>query len=828
MADSRDLVIRVTFDGSGAVTGLTQLDDRVSKTTESAEDLKTSFGETEDALATLGNSLAGPLSAIGGLTAGFVALSTTLARGSEVGDVTAEFDRLSQVAGTLGSTVLAQLNEATGHTVDQLNIERQAIEAVRAGAKPDEFVELTKAARALAEQTGGQLTDELNSLTQAFETGRARGLQNKLGIIDIGKAEQDLAAKLGVTTDALSEEGKVHAARTAILEAARRKTAEVGEITADFGDQLARLQTAIKNAADQFALGLTQFQTFGDTLERIAKLVERLDFEKVGRGIGQLGDVLVKYNIHFQVLSGILGVLAGTGGSRSGGSGGAGLNDLYRALDLVKGQMASTSDAQENLIDTTARNAKAVEQLNEANKEYAEAVNAVVATATKDYEEALDKEAEAAENAANANKQLIKALQDTAEEKAKAASEFNKAIGESIGQGLAGIFNAAVNNGDLKGAAENLGGSVGGVLGQKLGEKGGVLLAETIGGALGATLGAIGGPLGAAVGAFLGEQLVDGIASFFEGRDAQGAIRDSLDRMFADILKDNPLQAIINGSLQTITDLTFGKGTDIFATGAFDDLFSKLPQQIQEGFQGAGTALAAFVDGGVQLAGQLAAVLSNNLGGSLNNLQLLIKSTGKSADELRQNIVQAFLDGQISALEAQTAIQGLGKVMEDGIPDSAGDVVQAFANLKAAGVEGGRASTDALRDLAAEANKLGIETIPQLFDNLVASGKFTAEEIKQVQDALAQFGISTLGDLSKLSDETAIAILANLQANAFPFEEVAANIDALEDKLNALPKDIRRTITFDVKVNVADQDREILNQAGNPQPSPTPAGQGIQ
>jgi hypothetical protein len=151
--------------------------------------------------------------------------------------------------------------------------------------------------------------------------------------------------------------------------------------------------------------------------------------------------------------------------------------------------------------------------------------------------------------------------------------------------------------------------------------------------------------------------------------------------------------------------------------------------------------------------------------------------------------------------------------MKEGIPDGLGLVNEAFDNLKAAGERGGRAAVDALKDLGAEAEELQLQTLPQLFQALEASGRFTADEIGKLQSALATYGIDTLEELKGLSAETAIAILANLQANNFPFAETQEEIDALKTGLDEIPQTTRRNIIFDVKLNMTNSDRDILNRS---------------
>ena len=198
------------------------------------------------------------------------------------------------------------------------------------------------------------------------------------------------------------------------------------------------------------------------------------------------------------------------------------------------------------------------------------------------------------------------------------------------------------------------------------------------------------------------------VESIFGGEDAGTTARKAADKFFADAFDANRLQVIIDGQLKEISDLVF-KGDSLFGgevdftDGTFSNFLASLPGEAQAAFNGVGLAFEDLLGIGQDVGGQLAAVFANNVGGSLNNLQLLVQSTGKSFEELRGFVVEAFLDGKISALEAQTALNGLAQVAQKGIPDAIGATVQAFDNLKAAGVKGGRALIDALQDIGFEA-----------------------------------------------------------------------------------------------------------------------------
>ncbi len=80
-----------------------------------------------------------------------------------------------------------------------------------------QFGTLAKGAFALAQATGTDVKTGLETMNDAMLTGRTRALSLLTGKIDLIKAEEDYAKSLGSTTEHLTAEGKLEAAREAIL-----------------------------------------------------------------------------------------------------------------------------------------------------------------------------------------------------------------------------------------------------------------------------------------------------------------------------------------------------------------------------------------------------------------------------------------------------------------------------------------------------------------------------------------------------------------------------------------------------------------------------------
>lgn len=400
--------------------------------------------------------------------------------------------------------------------------------------------------------------------------------------------------------------------------------------------------------------------------------------------------------------------------------------------------------------------------------------------------------------------------------------DFLTGLGSSVSSEFAEIGKQLASGGfDFKASLANIGVSIG----------------QSVGTAVGASLG---GPVGAAagnvIGGFLGEELNRAITTF--GKDSRNTTKtiinslfgvgtgnvfdkflgDTLfgnsagtdakkkaDAFFAQAFDKNRLSVVINGQLTQLSDLVFSGNQE-------GGLFSKLPAAAQSAFSGIGTAFEGLLGIVGDLGVNIGNVFANNVGGSLNNLQLLVASTGVSFEELGKQVEQSFLKGELSALKAEEALIAIQTVAEDGIPGALGAVDEAFSNVFAAGANGGAALVDALKDVGYEANELGIKDLGGLKNKLqefVASGKFTQEQLTQYFAALAKNGIGSIDQLKQATTAQLISIASALQQSG-ALEESS---DLLQN-LNNLPSEKTIKINVDTRLIGDKAAAEVLNNSG--------------
>lgn len=851
-ADNIDIVVRV--DAQGAVQTLQQVDGQLTELSTNAETASKSTSGLEVSFKTL--AIAGAAAASAG--AGLIA---AISRGSDVDDVASAFERLSNAAGTTADTFQGELNEALGGTVSSFDLMRQANEQLRAGLSPDAILQVADAARVLADETGGNAAQEIEALSRALLTGNDRALKARGVIIDTKAAYDQFATSIGTTADKLNEAGQIEAKRIAILEALNQKVQESGKVSNDAADNIKALGVTLQNFADEAFQALATNDALNGVIAELTGLLKRVDFKPIISGIGAatkafigfgtaMGEAVLQIKQRFGEIanSGVIEEidksmlrLVDTLSRDTPEAAREAIKhfnllaeeirksptlvqrfnkemqglqlqveDLAKSHGLLTAEVEKTSEATVDGSPKVESFAEKVQQAASAAEKYITDV-----TAASKGTELLAKEAEKAAPAVDKVGESLAQVQIIAAKRLSSPSSggffsdlfsgisgdssgaggIGKSIGDSIAQGISEALSAALSGsqGGIKDALKGLGSSALSSIGQ-----------------------AYGGPIGGAIGSVIGEKLGKGIFDAFDhvfgGRDAQGKIRDTLDRFFADALKDNPALVIIEDQLKAITDLEFLRDTDAFETGAFDDLLQSLPQSAQAAFEGMGIAFSSFVDGAIGQSSQLAAILANNLGGNLNNLQLLVQATGISFEQLASQVEQSFLRGEISAAQAFGALQQIQEISEKGIPGALGAVDQAFNNLKAAGVKGGAALVDALRDVGSEARELGIKDLAGVQAHLASTGQFSAEEIQKVFDALAAAGIDSIDELENATTQQLLPALAQLENAEFPFREAVADVEELIEKVDELPNNVTKKVRVEVEY-VATGDEQAKQDA---------------
>lgn len=279
----------------------------ISEFEEAAKKSFPSAGELAETLGPAFNVAAAAVLATTAAVTGLVAATSALAsRGADVNDVAETLEHFSG-SSEQAEANLAGLRDGVQGTVDDMALMQNASRLLGANVKlnADEFQTLGQAAFVLQNRGLGDTKDMLDLVSDAMITGRTRALAMKLGVIDLGDAQENYAKKLGIEKEMLSEAGKAEATRVQIMTMLRGAVADAGEQEKDFGEKVDTAHAKFSNwlddlsvavaqspvlttALDELGVGLTQ--AFGDSqeslIENIVHWIEQGLIHTVDFGLG--------------------------------------------------------------------------------------------------------------------------------------------------------------------------------------------------------------------------------------------------------------------------------------------------------------------------------------------------------------------------------------------------------------------------------------------------------------------------------------------------------------------------------------------------------------
>jgi hypothetical protein len=349
---------------------------------------------------------------------------------------------------------------------------------------------------------------------------------------------------------------------------------------------------------------------------------------------------------------------------------------------------------------------------------------------------------------------------------------------------------------------------------------------------------AVGQAIGSMIGSIFGMEEVGGMIGGFVGKiwdkvtgktkHFHSISRRQLQTEINEFLKKEPIQIRLGEDLFQYSFLGL-PNKDVWKNMAADgagtlfdewvrEIMARAPQ-VYSTYTAVFGAMGQNLFGDFGVGAQVGAVIMDQFGDSIDNLRLLVQVLGVSFEDLEQGIIDAFLSGQLGALEAASALRDLPEAFKPGLA-AVGDMIGAMDNLiQSAGR--GRTAIKSLQDLAYEAMEAGVTSLDGLQQHLIASGRFTEDQIAQLFTALNMHGITSLEQLTNVSDGAAIAILGSLEAMggffaevAKGFEEAIQQADKLEERLNRLDNASAETnLTIKVRTQYLDSGAEAaLNQ----------------
>lgn len=260
---------------------------------------------------------------------------------------------------------------------------------------------------------------------------------------------------------------------------------------------------------------------------------------------------------------------------------------------------------------------------------------------------------------------------------------------------------------------------------------------------------AIAGPLGVAVNTGIGLAIDDAVAQ------TSKSIKEKIPPTFVELG-----DIVFDGFTRFAGDVRFGVEQAGQGFNAFSSYFQTLPQDVQASFTGVGLAFGELLGVSEEQGRLIGTALANNIGGSLQNLQVLVMQTGESIEELGKKVIESFLKGKLTIDDAYNSLIQLQKISEEGIPGAIGAWEEAIDNFNST-IEAnspGLYLIDSFRDVASEAKEAGL-SFEDTISKLTTSYGLGAEQTRLFFIALKNAGINSLDDLKNAGEGKLLSLL---------------------------------------------------------------------
>jgi len=169
--------------------------------------------------------------------------------GSEFTSVKQAFSSLAQSQGQDAKAMLDNMKELSAGTVSDMELMKQANNALLLGLPVDKFGDMLSIARSSAKATGQSMEFMLNSIVVGLGRGSKLMLDNLGIIIKTEDAYKNFAAAAGTTADKLTEAQKKQAFINEALRIGKANADKMGKSTLTLADRMDKLKAGIQNTA---------------------------------------------------------------------------------------------------------------------------------------------------------------------------------------------------------------------------------------------------------------------------------------------------------------------------------------------------------------------------------------------------------------------------------------------------------------------------------------------------------------------------------------------------------------------------------------------------
>ena len=305
---------------------------------------------------------------------------------------------------------------------------------------------------------------------------------------------------------------------------------------------------------------------------------------------------------------------------------------------------------------------------------------------------------------------------------------------------------------------------------------------QAVGGAAGAGLGAIyGGPAGAQLGSSLGS-VVGYLGGSLLGRGAKNPetqARHAIANFLEDALKEKGPMTFTHkdGSRYQFDGNLVVGDTNKFKNTDWGADFAKKAGAAKGTFEGLGEVLKKLAGQTKDVGDQMGYILGDNLEYNVDNARVLVRKLGLNFEDMEKQLVDVGLKGKKTWLEIEGDIQGVADAAKPGLV-AVGAFGEAFKRMQESGARGFEA-VDNLRSVGVEAAEANIHTFEELRQQLLKT--YDPATVDKFFQALKQRGVTSIEQLSGLSNRQAGGVIADMQALGVKFTDVGKHITDSSD-----------------------------------------------
>lgn len=215
------------------------------------------------------------------------------------------------------------------------------------------------------------------------------------------------------------------------------------------------------------------------------------------------------------------------------------------------------------------------------------------------------------------------------------------------------------------------------------------------------------------------------------------------------------------------------------------------------------------------VGGQIGAILSQNMGENLGNLNSMLQALGITQEQMTEQFVKAGEAGSMSWHQVEVALQGVDKAFSASkvaVADFAGGFDQIIGSAG-----DGMDAIDSIKNAAVAAGQAGQKSFEQWKSALLAAGK-DPEMVNAMFQAFSQRGIKTFEEIKNASTRQIGGVVADMESISPALSQMWTKAQEEAQKylqtVSQIPEDSTKNVTLNVDANLSPAAQKVLDMQG--------------